>query len=77
MSEPLGGLLSAPPTIVPLKTLDLEVRDVSNQMIWTGKPMRFDMLVTSEKVSLPPRKGASGTATGEADGSEMRMTPFG
>ncbi len=61
-----------PTTLVPLKTLDLEVRDISNQMLWTGKPLRFDLLCTSEKVPLPPRKGIKGTSTGAADGTEMR-----
>lgn len=56
---------TTPSTIVPLKSLDLEVRDLSNQLPWTGKPVRFSMLMTSDKVPLPPRKGASGPVTTE------------
>src|SRR5690606_14517851 len=61
-----------PTTIVPLKTLDLEVRDISNQMLWTGRPMRFDMLCTADRVPLPPRKGVTSTAPASADGLEDR-----
>ena len=64
-----------PTTIIPLKTLDLEVRGLSNQMAWTGKPLQFDMLCTADRVPLPPRKGASvtgpATQTSEGEG-EMR-----
>jgi hypothetical protein len=63
---------STPPTMVPLKTLDLEVRDVSNQLRWNGKPIRFDMLCTSDKVPLPYRKGSTVAGEKTADGMEMR-----
>lgn len=52
-----------PSTIVPIKSLDVDVRDVSNQLPWNGKAVRFSVLMTSDKVPLPPRKGVSGTAT--------------
>jgi hypothetical protein len=45
-----------PNTLVPLDGLDVDVRDVSSQMPWTGKPVRFNVLVTSGKVPMPPRK---------------------
>lgn len=61
-----------PSTLVPLKTLDVEVRDISNQMLWTGKPMRFDMLCTSDQVPLPPRKGRIAQGDISDDGLEMR-----
>lgn len=62
-----------PATIVPLKTLDLEVRDISNQMLWTGRPVRFDMLCTADKIPLPPRRRQQRSAAQvTSDGQEMR-----
>jgi hypothetical protein len=52
-----------PNTIIPLKSLDVDVRDLSNQLPWNGKSARFSVLMTSDKVPLPPRKGATGTAS--------------
>src|SRR5262249_54470578 len=47
---------STPPTRIVLNGLDVDVRDVSNQMPYNGKPMRFSVLVTSDKVPLPIRR---------------------
>jgi hypothetical protein len=54
---------STPPTVVPIKTLDVDVQDLSNQLPWNGKPVRFSLLCTADKVDLPPRKGARGEAS--------------
>ena len=67
---------ATPPTmIIPLKTLDVDVRGISSQMAWTGKPLRFDMLCTADTVPLPPRRGSTvggpTTRTDEGEG-EMR-----
>ena len=57
-----------PTTIIPLKSLDVDVRDLSNQLPWSGKSTRFSVLVTSDKVPLPPRKGIKGDATSQPAG---------
>lgn len=54
---------SQPFTVIPLKTLDVDVQGLSNQLPWSGKPVRFSLLCTADKVALPPRKGAIGEAT--------------
>src|SRR5262249_10164778 len=53
---------TTPNTIVPLNGLDVDVRDISNQMPFDGKPMKFSVLATSDKVPLPYRKGAVSSA---------------
>jgi hypothetical protein len=54
---------TTPTTEIPLKTLDVEINDVSNQMPWTQKQARFSVLCTSDKVWLPPRQGETSSAT--------------
>ena len=54
---------ATPHTVVPLKSLDVDVQNLSNQLPWNAKSVRFGVLVTSDKVAMPPRKGAKGEAT--------------
>lgn len=68
---------SKPPTLIPLNGLDVDIRDLSNQMPFDGKPARFEALVTAAKVPLPPKKSSklglfNKSAATEPSESEMR-----
>lgn len=74
----LQDTTTTPNTLVPLNGLDVDVRHISNLMPFDEKPMRFSVLLTSDKVPLPFRKGAVGSsagapqATAAGTGTELR-----
>jgi hypothetical protein len=44
---------AGPPVIIPINGLDVEAQDLSNRSPYQDKPIRFNMLVSADKVSLP------------------------
>ena len=64
---------TTPVTVIPLKTLDADVEDVSNQMPWTGKPVQLQRLLhrrqsfASAACQRKTRRGSSDFVQRRAD----------
>jgi hypothetical protein len=60
-----------PPLIMPINAVDLEVRDVSTMSLHQDKPIRYSMVVSSDKVTLPSRPNGKTPATRPTEEREL------
>ena len=66
-----------PPLVVPITSMDLEARDLSNYLLYDAdKSMRFSLLLNAGKISLPKplkKSGIAGALSDLAEGDKAKQ----
>jgi hypothetical protein len=61
-----------PPLVVPLKSMDIEIRDFSTAALHEDRPIRFNAVLEADKVTLPKRSSGNSGNSATTDETESR-----